>query len=100
MKIDEKVVEKVFSTPVRLKIVAALIARSPLIFSEIISELELTRGNLSSHMKQLESNGFVEVKKEFVNNRPQTSYDITPEGRAAFEQYVKLLESIISSSKE
>ncbi len=100
MKIDEKVVEKVFSTPVRLRIVAALIARSPIIFSEMLKELELTRGNLSSHMKQLEQNSFVTVKKEFVNNRPQTSYEVTKEGQTAFEQYVKLLETIISSSKE
>ncbi len=100
MNIEEKVVEKVFSTPARLRIVSALVASPTIIFSDMMNSLGLTRGNLSSHMKMLEKYEFVTVLKEFVNNRPQTSYKITELGRESFRRYVAILEEIISSTKE
>ncbi len=100
MNIDERVIEKVFSTPARLRIVSALIASPTIIFSEMMNNLGLTRGNLSSHMKMLEKHEFVSVLKEFVNNRPQTTYKITELGRESFRQYVAILEEIIASTKE
>jgi len=98
MELDDKQIEKIFSSSVRLRIVAALMTRSPLLFLEIQDELDLTKGNLSSHMKQLEENGIVIVIKEFVGKRPQTSFEITDDGKCAFTTYVKMLESIIKGA--
>jgi DNA-binding HxlR family transcriptional regulator len=99
-QIDEAQLEKLFSSQVRLKVVASLITSSPQVFSDIIETLGLTRGNLSSHMKQLEQSNIVKVEKKFVANKPQTSYSVTELGRESFTKYVKMLEQIISSVKE
>ncbi len=98
MELSDKQIEKIFSASVRLKIVAALISQSPLLFVDVQNELELTKGNLSSHIKQLEDNGIVVVIKKFVGKRPQTSFELTELGREAFNSYVKMLESIIKGS--
>lgn len=98
MAAEDKEMEKLLSSPVRLRIIASLIARERVEFNEMIELLELTRGNLSSHIKHLEGGGYVEVIKEFVGNKPKTSYVITKKGVEKFEIYVSLLENIIASS--
>jgi DNA-binding HxlR family transcriptional regulator len=94
--INPKTVEKIFSSQVRLKIIAALVVTSPLLFNDFIEELSITKGNLSSHMRTLEEASFITIKKQFIENRPQTSYNITDIGSSAFKQYVLELEKIIS----
>jgi DNA-binding MarR family transcriptional regulator len=92
--------ERVFQAPARLRIVAALMARREMDFTELVELLQLTRGNLSVHMKMLDDCGFVRIEKAFVDRRPRTTYRLTPAGRRGFEQYVSVLEGIIASSRE
>ena len=94
--IDQKEIERVFSSQVRLKIIAALVVKSPLLFSNLIDDLELTKGNLSSHMKNLEDIQFIEINKQFIDKRPQTSYTVTEIGKNSFKRYIEELEKIIS----
>jgi DNA-binding MarR family transcriptional regulator len=98
--LQEGELERVFQAPARLRIMAALMARGGMDFTELVNLLQLTRGNLSVHMKVLDECGYVEVAKAFVANRPRTTYHITPQGRAAFERYVTVLEGIISSARQ
>ena len=92
--------EKVFQVPARLKIMSMLLVQKKADFSELINALELTRGNLSMHMKLLEECNYITIKKQFVNNRPKTTYQITGLGKKDFTAYIEILEGIIASLKK
>lgn len=64
-------------------------------FNQLKEILEVTDGNLASHLKSLESAGYIAVIKRFKNRKPNTSYEITPEGAEAFENHLKALEEIL-----
>ncbi len=64
-------------------------------FSDLREMLEVTDGNLASHLKPLEAMGYIRVNKSFVGKKPNTTYEITPSGRNAFEIHLKALEDII-----
>jgi len=57
--------------------------------------LELTDGRLASHIKSLEENGFIEIRKMFVGKKPQTSYTTTVAGRRAFNDHLDALEALL-----
>ena len=91
-----KKIDKIFHDRVRLGIMSTLIASEhDTSFTDLVKQLEVTRGNLSVHIKVLESNQFVKTKKAFVDNKPRTTICITSKGRKAFEQYINILEEII-----
>lgn len=91
-----KQLDKIFHERARLGVMSILVAAGKEVtFTELVSQLELTRGNLSVHMKVLEDNGYVKSKKEFLNNKPRTTFKITKSGQKAFEQYLQLLEQIV-----
>ena len=95
-----KKLDKLFHDRIRLGAMSMLaIARDGISFSELVHELDVTRGNLSAHMKALESAGLVEIKKEFVDNKPRTTYYITDDGSKAFNDYLDLLERIVKHVK-
>ncbi len=98
--LDQQELERVFQAPARLRIMAALMARGEMDFNELLELLDLTRGNLSVHMKTLDEAGFVDIAKSFVNNRPHTCYRITVKGRSGFGRQVAVLEGIIASARQ
>jgi DNA-binding transcriptional ArsR family regulator len=84
----------------RLRIMAALAsAGEPLEFSAIIEALELTRGNLSSHMRKLEEGGYVEVQKEFVGRKPRTSYQCSRLGKKRVKEHLEMIEQMLKGLK-
>lgn len=74
---------------------AVLISVDEAEFTFIREKINATDGNLSVHLKKLEDNNYISVKKEFIDRKPVTRYKITETGRKAFEDYIKKLESII-----
>lgn len=90
---------KAFESRVRLGIMSALAVNDTLDFSTLKEYLEVTDGNLASHLKALEKEGFIEVKKAFVKRKPNTRYAVTKEGRKAFETHIGALESLIKRQK-
>ncbi len=92
--------ERLLSSPVRLRIMAALLAGEVVEFTALLEFLDLTRGNLSSHMKQLSEAGYVSIIKEFAGKKPRTTYEITEIGIREFEIYISILESIIGPLKK
>lgn len=96
---DQATLEKVFQVPARLRIMSVLMVKKSVDFSELIETLELTRGNLSVHMKLLSEMEYVTIDKKFVGNRPKTTYSITLKGRTDFQNYVSILENIINPTK-
>lgn len=78
---------------------SALAVNDSLDFTSLKEFLEVTDGNLATHLKKLEKEGFIEVEKSFIDNKPNTRYCMTKEGRKAFENHLKALETIINSQK-
>ena len=87
--------DKLVHQPTRLQIFAYLYRHGETTFPELVSELEVTEGNLSSHLGRMEDAGAVRVEKQFVDRKPQTTYELTDEGRELFEDHVETLESLI-----
>lgn len=83
----------------RLAIMSALAAAPELSFTEMRDMLNMTDGNLTTHIRTLQQEGFVSVAKSYQNNRPLTSCSLTPAGRKAFAQYIDLLEQIVRQTK-
>ena len=85
----------------RLKIMSALNAlpdREMLEFVRLKALSGATEGNLGAHIGSLEQAGYIEVIKDFHNNRPRTRAKLTRAGRRAFEDYIAFLKSIIGES--
>jgi DNA-binding MarR family transcriptional regulator len=64
-------------------------------FSTLQQRLELTKGNLSSHLRKLEEGGLIVVTKAFVDRRPRTTYRCTSEGKAALQTYLESVERVL-----
>lgn len=90
---------KAFENKVRLGVMAALMVNSKLSFNELKELLELTDGNLASHLKALEKVEYILVNKSFIGRKPNTTYKITTGGKAAFEQHLKGLEDLIKQQR-
>ena len=84
----------------RLAIMSALAAAPELSFTELRDMLDMTDGNLTTHIRTLQQEGFVSVAKSYQNNRPLTSCSLTPAGRKAFAAYINLLEQIVRQNKK
>ncbi len=93
-KLDKAIHEKG-----RLAIMTLLASRVRWSFQDLKTELKMSDGNLVSHLRTLHKLGFVAVTKE-VLDRPQTSYALTKKGRAAFTDYLRVLEQIIKAGQE
>lgn len=96
-KIIEDIVglERLVHEPSRLAILAILSGVKEADFKFLLHMSEFTRGNLSVHLSKLEGAGYVNVNKRFINKMPNTVYNLTKEGRKAFNDYLKNMETII-----
>ena len=74
---------------------AVLAVNDELDFNALKELLEVTDGNLASHLKALEKEEYIEVKKSFVGRKPNTKYEMTPKGRQAFGDHLKGLQGLI-----
>ncbi len=74
---------------------SALIVNESLNFSSLKELLEVTDGNLATHLKFLEKCKYVESHKEFLNKKPNTSYSVTAIGHDAFVKHIKAIERML-----
>ena len=82
-------------SPARLMILAYLASVISADFTFLLNQTGLTRGNLSTHISRLEEEGYVEVRKEFVDRMPRTLYALTGSGRKAIDAYRANMRQII-----
>ncbi len=81
---------------VRLSIMGVLAnSNEPIAFTDLIEAMQLTKGNLSSHMKKLEEGGLIKMEKEFVNRKPRTTYECTPNGREHLKEYLEQIQALL-----
>lgn len=68
-------------------------------FNALKEYLDLTDGNLASHLKALEKEEYITVEKSFIGKKPNTKYLLTKLGKRAFDEHLKALEQLIDSQK-
>ena len=90
-------INKNFESRIRLGIMSILIINDWVEFNTFKSVLNVTDGNLASHIKALEKENYIDVKKQFLGNKPNTSYRITKEGKTAFNKHLDALERFIKN---
>jgi DNA-binding HxlR family transcriptional regulator len=89
-------INKVFESRVRLGIMSVLIVNETCDFNSLKETLDVTDGNLASHLKALEEKGIIRVNKRFIGRKPNTSYSATETGIYEFRQHLKALEKLIN----
>lgn len=95
MKTNIDDLHKAFESRIRLGVMSALLVNDALDFTTLRNLLDVTDGNLATHLKALEKEGFLTVEKSFIGRKPNTSYSVTEDGKKAFEAHLKALESLI-----
>lgn len=97
MSIIEKL-NKDFESRVRLGIMSILSVNNWVDFLEMKDHLNVTDGNLASHITALENKKYIEVKKEFVGKKTKTSYKVTKHGKDAFVKHINALEKLLGKT--
>jgi len=87
---------KIFDNRIRLGIMSILIVNDSADFNTMKELLDLTDGNLASHLKALEKEEVIVVKKQFIGRKPNTSYSVTDTGRKLFQEHIDALEKLIN----
>lgn len=84
----------------RLGIMSILVVNDWVEYNTLKELLNLTDGNLASHLKALESSEYIRVHKQFVGRKPQTTYGVTDKGKEAFKTHLDTLEAILTIARE
>ncbi len=92
-----KALNKHFESRVRLGVMSILAASEWVDFNSLKEFLEITDGNLASHIKALETHKYIDVRKQFVGRKPKTSYTLTDLGKVAFKNHITALESLLNT---
>ena len=90
---------KLFDSRVRLGIMSALMVNDAVNFNDLKELLEITDGNLASHLKALEENNIIKVNKGFIGRKTNTTYGITKNGEKEFKLHIAALEKMINATK-
>lgn len=88
-------INKAFESRIRLGIMSVLLVSDWVNFSELKEKLNATDGNLSSHIRALEKAEYIEIRKQFIGRKPNTTYRVTQTGRQAFVEHLNALEALI-----
>ncbi|MCE2759184.1 MAG: winged helix-turn-helix domain-containing protein [Bacteroidota bacterium] len=89
---------KAFESRVRLGIMSILMVNQTADFITLKQQLNVTDGNIASHINALEKLQFLEVIKQFIGKKPNTSYKATKSGKKAFTEHLDALEKLIRVS--
>ncbi len=91
---------KTFDSRIRLGIMSILSVNDAADFTTMKGLMELTDGNLATHLKALEAAGYVTSSKQFIGRKPNTSYSLTPEGRQQFKSHIDALGQLLGAKEE
>jgi DNA-binding HxlR family transcriptional regulator len=88
---------KVFDSRIRLGIMSALMVNEEVNYNTLKELMEVTDGNLASHLKTLEENLYIKMIKKFIVRKTNTTYTVTKAGEKAFKEQISALEKMIKS---
>ena len=95
----EGIYDKAFENVVRLRIMSILMVNERYDFNSFKELLDVTDGNLASHLRYLENAEYIQVEKSFAGRKPLTNYSSTISGRKAFQAHLEFLENLIKQNK-
>ncbi len=95
---DYKKLDSVFHSRIRLAVTSLLYHDGSADFNWLKDQTGATDGNLTTHLRKMENSKYLKIEKSFSGRKPHTVYSLTDEGRKAFEEYVKKLESFIRAN--
>jgi len=95
VKVPFDKLDKAFENRVRLQIMSVLVANQRYDFNSLKELLDVTDGNLASHLKALEKEEYILVNKSFLGRKPNTNYEATASGKLAFKSHLDALEKLI-----
>jgi len=90
---------KVFESRIRLGVMSTLMVNDDVSFNDLKQILEVTDGNLATHLVNLEENGYIKIHKGFIGKKTNTTYSITRTGEKVFKEHIAALESMIRGVK-
>ncbi|MCG8320957.1 MAG: transcriptional regulator [Cytophagales bacterium] len=90
---------KAFENRVRLGIMSVLVVNDQVDFNRLKALLNVTDGNLASHLKALEKEKYILMSKEFIGRKPNTKYRVSGSGKKAFEAHINALENLIKGTQ-
>lgn len=90
---------KVFESRIRLGVMSILMVNEEINFNDLKQLLEVTDGNLATHLVTLEESGYIKVKKGFIGRKTNTTYSISRAGEKAFKDHITALENMIRGVK-
>jgi DNA-binding MarR family transcriptional regulator len=91
--------DKVLEHRLRLQIMSVLVANDAFDFNSLKELLNVTDGNLASHIKALEKEKYILVNKMFIDRKPNTRYKASEKGKQAFKKHLDALEAVVKSQK-
>ena len=90
---------KVFDNRIRLGIMSALLVNDSVSYNDLKELLQVTDGNLASHLKGLEDSGYIKVQKGFIGRKTNTTYSVSKAGEKAFRLHLDVLEQMIRGTQ-
>ncbi|RYD82940.1 MAG: transcriptional regulator [Sphingobacteriales bacterium] len=91
---------KAFESRVRLGVMSILMVNDWVDFAAMKEMLDITDGNLASHITALEKAEYVQVRKQFLGKKPNTTYAASVLGRKAFKEHLDALEKLLKSNDQ
>ena len=92
MQFDHKNIDIILHSRLRLAILAILASVDEIDFTSLCKEVNTTNGNLSAHLKKLESSKYITIEKRFADNKPLTTCKVTKDGLKAFQDYLDMVD--------
>jgi DNA-binding MarR family transcriptional regulator len=86
---------KIFDSRIRLGIMSAVLVNDEVNFNDLKELIQVTDGNLASHLKTLEDAAYIKIKKGFIGRKTNTTYSVTKAGEKAFKSHLEALEQMI-----
>ena len=99
MKVSLEEFDKAFENRIRLQVMSVLSVNANYDFNSLKELLQVTDGNLASHLKALEKEEYISVFKSFIGRKPNTQYAATQKGKDAFKKHLQALENLIRQQK-
>lgn len=91
-------INKTFDNRIRLGIMSALMVNESVDFNTLKELLDVTDGNLASHIKALEKVTYILIQKQFIGKKTNTKYSVTTLGKTAFKKHINALEKLIKNN--
>lgn len=90
--------DPILHQPLRTRIISIIAGNEEgASFTQLLEATGASNGNLSSHLRTLEDNEYIEVRKFFEGRRPKSIYLITPKGLDVFLEYLDALHRFLQT---